>query len=382
MKFFDFLRAFFLSIFFIFSASYWVAARAQDIRIGTVSDQSGMQSDISRDYLAGARTYFDQINSQGGINGRKINLVVKDDEGSAANTVKLTRELIDADRVDALFGYVGDDGIQAVSQDAVFKASRVMLYAPLSGANVGTSTDNVFFVRPTYQAEAKHILEHFSLLGNTTFVIVNSIDSFGLKMAEELSDQLRAKQLKPATKFSLSSRLDNVDLVAREVLKLKPQVVVVAADTISMAEFLKKFRALDKGTNVVGFSTVNHRTLMELAKPEFAASTMLTQVVPHPQANDSKVQFEHRAMMKKFRDEPPSHLTLEGFLAAKGLVRAMERAAQSAARSVTRTSIATALKGSKQFDLDGITLVFSPDNDRGSKFVDLAYLRKSGTLVQ
>jgi branched-chain amino acid transport system substrate-binding protein len=371
-------RAVFTGFSFFLLATYLVTAKADDIRIGSVVDQSGLQSDVSRDYLAGARTYFDQINSQGGINGRKITLVVKDDEGIAANTVKHTRELIEADRVDALFGYVGDDGIQAVAKDEAFKASRITLYAPLSGASVGASPDHIFFVRPTYQDEAKHILQHFSLLGNSNFVIVNSLDTFGTNMVDELTVQLKSRQLKPVGKFALSARLNNVEAVAREVLKLKPQVVVVAADTIAMAEFLKKFRALDKGINVVGFSTVNHRTLMELAKPEFAAGTMLTQVVPHPQSDGSRLQTEHRAMMKKFRDEPPSHLTLEGFLAAKGLVRALERAG----RNITRASIATALSGTKQFDLDGMTLVFTPESDRGSKFVGLAYLRKSGTLVQ
>lgn len=213
-------------------------------------------------------------------------------------------------------------------------------------------------------------------------MVVNSLDSFGDAIGTVLADQLKARQLTAAGKFSLSARLNNVENVARDVLKLKSQVVVVAADTIAMAEFLKKFRALDLGTNVVGFSTVNHRTLIEVAKPEFAVGTMLTQVVPHPQASDTRVQTEHRAMMKKFRDEPPSHLTFEGFLAAKGLVRALERAQERTGRAVNRINIAAALAGIKQFDLDGITLSFTPENDRGSKFVDLAYLRKSGALVQ
>ncbi len=375
-------RAVLITISCSFFTHYPGSARAQEIRIGSVVDQSGLQSDISRDYLAGARTYFDQINSLGGIKGRKINLIVKDDEGVAANAIKLTRELIEAERVDALFGYVGDESVQAVSDDAVFKTSRVTLYAPLSGASLGRSPDHIFFVRPTYQDEAKHILQHFSLLGNTSFVVVNTVDSFGNNMAGEIAGQLKARQLKLAGKFTLSARLNNVDAVARDVLELKPQVVVVAADTIAMAEFLKKFRALDKGTNVVGFSTVNHRTLIELAKPEFAVGTMLTQVVPHPQASGTKLQAEHRAMMIRFRDEPPSHLTLEGFLAAKGLVRAMERAQEQPGRTINRSSIAAALAGNKKFDLDGITLTFTPENDRGSKFVDIAYLRKSGTLVQ
>ncbi len=48
----------------------------------------------------------------------------------------------------------------------------------------------------------------------------------------------------------------------------KPQVIVVAADTIAMAEFVRKVRTIDKGVNIVGLSTVNHRTLLELAKAD------------------------------------------------------------------------------------------------------------------
>ena len=105
---------------------------------------------------------------------------------------------------------------------------------------------------------------------------------------------------------------------------------------------------------------------------------MFTQVVPHPDANTTKLQFEHRTLMKKYRDEPPSHVTLEGFLAAKGLVRALERSG----RDLSRANIAASLSGEKRFDLEGMTLVFTSKSDRGSNFVDLTFLRKSGALVQ
>ena len=49
---------------------------------------------------------------------------------------------------------------------------------------------------------------------------------------------------------------------------------------------------------------------------------------------------------------------------------------------INRTSIATALSGLNRFDRDGMTLAFGPENERGSRFVDIAYLRKSGRLVQ
>ena len=91
-----------------------------EIRVGVVTDQSGLNGDLSRDYLAGARTFFDHTNAVGGINGRKIAVITKDDEGRAANTISLTRELIEKDKVDILFGYMGDEGLVALSKDPTF----------------------------------------------------------------------------------------------------------------------------------------------------------------------------------------------------------------------------------------------------------------------
>jgi len=367
---------------FLLSVSI-LSAWGQDIRVGIVTDQTGINSDVSRDYVAGARTYFDHINSLGGIKGHKISVLLKDDEGIATNTVSLTRELIEKERADVLFGYMGDEGLQALAKDSVFKASKITLFAPLSGVELTDGADHIYFVRPTYRDEAKHIIQHFSLLGNASFAVVAINNSFGITIASEMIAQLKSRGLTLTNSSVLNADLKNIEAINRELTRLKPQVIVMAADTISTAEFLKRFRPLNKGANVVGFSTVNHRTLIELATPDFAAGAMLTQVVPHPDANTTKLQFEHRTLIKKYRDEPPSHLTLEGFLAAKGLVRALEHSGlERSGRDLSKANIAAALAGEKRFDLEGMTLVFTPKNDRGSNYVDLTYLRKSGRLIQ
>lgn len=365
----------FLCCFWLFPAA---GAFANEIRIGAVTDQNGINADIGRDYLAGAKTYFDHINASGGIRGRKISLIVKDDEGVAGNTLRLTRELIATDRVDALFGFTGDENIALVAKDTQFKSSRIALYGPLSGMEIGDASDSLVFVRPTYKDEVRHIIQHFSQLYLSQFAVVHMSNAFGTGLATEVGTQLKARNLQPAMQFELNPSLSGLDTLAQRVLKAKPQVIVVAADTIAMAEFVRKVRAFDKGVNIVGLSTVNHRTLLELAKADFAAGTMITQVVPNPLVSATKLQTEHLALMAKYRDEPPSHLTLEGFMAAKGLVKAIERINGD----INRSTIAAAVSGSKRFDLEGMTLAFGSASDRGSRFVDIAYLRKSGRLVQ
>ncbi len=360
----------------LFAFAFNNYATANEIKIGVVMDQSSINADIARDYMAGARAFFDHHNSQVKASDR-ITLVVKDDEGIAAKAVQATRELIEGDKVDALFGFVGDESVAAVSTDQVFRRARIALYAPLSGDVVSAAPDTIFYVRPTYRAEARYLINHFNLLGNNNFLIISTASPAGDRLSSQIAEEVVLKNLRAPTRVNIPADYKGMREIAARVLKMNPQVIILATDTITSAEFVKNFRVLDKGTNIVAFSMVNHRTLMEFAKPEFAASTMITQVVPHPDLPLSKVQVEHLQLMAKYRDEPPSHVTLEGFIAAKSFVSAITKA-----KAETRPAILAALSGERRFDVGGITLIFTNADDRGSKFVELAFLRRSGKLIQ
>jgi hypothetical protein len=81
--------------------------------------------------------------------------------------------------------------------------------------------------------------------------------------------------------------------------------------------------------------------------------------------------------MAKFRDEPASHVTLEGFLAAKAFVTA-----SSKSNPINRANILSAVASDRRMDLGDIFLNFTQTSDRGSTFVDLLLLRRDGRLVQ
>ena len=55
----------------------------------------------------GAKAYFDYVNSRGGVNGRKIEYRYYDDAYNPAQTVQLTRRLVEQDRVFAIFNAIG-----------------------------------------------------------------------------------------------------------------------------------------------------------------------------------------------------------------------------------------------------------------------------------
>ncbi len=165
---------------------------------------------------------------------------------------------------------------------------------------------------------------------------------------------------------------------AAKVSAAKPQFVLVLADTLAAGQFIEAYRALDPLVAMAGLSNISHQILIELAGPASAAGTLLTQVVPDPSRGASAVAREHIALMKRFRDEPTSHATLEGFVAAKYLVATM----RSIDGEIDRASLLAARRARREVDVGGFVITWPDRSNRGSRFSDMTLLRKNGTLLQ
>src|SRR6266851_1710849 len=83
-----------------------LAAHAQGFGVfllGQTADFSGPQAAPVKETVAAARAYFDKINTQGGVNGRKIVLESMDDGFDTKRSVENAKKLIDEKNVVALF---------------------------------------------------------------------------------------------------------------------------------------------------------------------------------------------------------------------------------------------------------------------------------------
>jgi len=80
-----------------------------EIRIGNVMPYSGPLSEFGAIGQAEA-AYFDMINARGGINGRKIRFISRDDNSDPATALELTRNLVETDDVHLMFGSFGTPG--------------------------------------------------------------------------------------------------------------------------------------------------------------------------------------------------------------------------------------------------------------------------------
>src|SRR3979409_94202 len=77
-----------------------------EIRIGNIMPYSGPLAAFATIGKAEA-AYFDMVNDNGGINGRKVRFISYDDSSDPATAIELTRKLVETDKVRLMFGSFG-----------------------------------------------------------------------------------------------------------------------------------------------------------------------------------------------------------------------------------------------------------------------------------
>ena len=83
------------------------------IVLGQSAALTGPAQELGKDMQLGASLYFQHVNQTGGVNGRKIELKTLDDGYEPPRAAANTKQLINEDKVFALFGYVGTPTSQA-----------------------------------------------------------------------------------------------------------------------------------------------------------------------------------------------------------------------------------------------------------------------------
>ncbi|MEY9181521.1 ABC-type branched-subunit amino acid transport system substrate-binding protein [Bradyrhizobium sp. USDA 326] len=156
------------------------AEGSDEIRIGQTLPYSGPASGFG----AIGRTqeaFFEKINAEGGINGRKVKFITLDDAYSPPKTVEQTRKLVEQDEVLMLFGSLGTATNSAVHR--YLNGKKVPQLFVLSGATKWADPQKYPWTMPgmaAYESEgvvyAKHVLR---TKPGAKIAILSQNDDFG-----------------------------------------------------------------------------------------------------------------------------------------------------------------------------------------------------------
>jgi ABC-type branched-subunit amino acid transport system substrate-binding protein len=347
---------------------------AKDIVVTQTLDLSGL-SNVGKDFSNGIRTYFDAVNARGGVRGRRIQFVQLDDAGRAADAMVNIEKLLQDNEVDAMIAPTSEETLLAAAGMPRLRASALLLM----GAPTGTDLERakiaakVMPVRATYRDEARVLLDYVKTFSEGSVALVRGDGPDATACALALREEAQARNLVLAFDGTAMQWLQRT---APKPSTTALGAVIIAGDALGVAPSLQHARKTTPMATVLGFSTVDHRTLIEIAGAS-AKGMLITQTVPPPGKTIHPFQREHRAMMKQYRDEPPTQHTLEGYVVARLLVSALERVDGEP----TAAKVSAALRDLPPIEL-GPMRVSGRTAGAVNRYVDMTAISSKGGLVE
>jgi len=163
------------------------SSRAEDgpVKVGVFLDLSGQTSRFGVSALNGIKMAADEINARGGVMGRRIELIVKDEQGEPSQAAEAVEGLVEKDKVHALLGEVASTNSLAAAPHA--QRARVPMITPsATNPRVTQAGDYIFracFVDP-YQGEAMAKFAATSLKARRAAIFFDANSDFSKGLVE------------------------------------------------------------------------------------------------------------------------------------------------------------------------------------------------------
>jgi branched-chain amino acid transport system substrate-binding protein len=359
-------------------AALGISAHAEDgvtdkeIRIGMANALSGPASGLGTDLKAGADAFLARVNAAGGINGRKVVLVSKDDGYEPEKTAAATKALIEQDKVFALFGYVGTP----TSAAAVPLASRasVPYLFPFTGAEFLRNPVNkwVFNVRASYFDETEVMVERLTKdAGAKKIALFIQDDAFGEAGKAGVNRALHKRDMKVAEEARYKRNTLDVDEGLAKIKASAPDAVIFVGTYASLAAIVKKAKAQGIKAKFMTVSFIGTAGFIKEAGAD-GEGVYITQVMPSPDSSVPVVKQFHQDM----KGGPVNYSSLEGYVDAAVLVEGLKKTGANP----TRAGFVGALEGLNT-DIGGLKVGYSATSHQGAKNVFLTVVR-GGKAVQ
>ena len=373
------LRSALLAILTAASAAAWAEDGILPDRIvlGQSVALTGPAAELGIQMRNGARAYFDHVNAQGGVHGRRIDLRTLDDGYEPSRTAPNTRKLIEEDRVFALFGYVGTPTSAAALP--IFTQAKVPFFGPFTGAELLRQPFNryIFNVRASYYDETEKIVEQVLSIGGKSIAVFYQNDSYGQAGLKGVEIALTRRNLKIAALGTVERNTVKVEDAVKSIGASRPDAVVMISAYKSCAEFIRQMRKAGSGATFYNVSFVGSQALAnELGKD--GVGVAISQVMPFPWGASVPVVKEYQRLMLKAGHKDFNFSAIEGFVAAKVFVEGLRRTG----RNLTRESFIATLERMSDIDVGGFYVGFSPQNHNASKFVDLTIIGRQGKFLR
>ncbi len=319
--------------------SFFATAEAQrPIWIGVSVGVTGQFAALGQNQVRGHQLCTKDANSKGGVLGRKVELILEDDQSQAANAVRIYEKLLTEDRVDAVLGPYSSPITEAVAD--VTERYRMPMIA------TGAATTSIFKKGRKYafmllspaEVYLEGLVDLAAKKGLRTFAVIFEDTIFPKAIAQGAADLAKKHGLQVALIESYPKGTTDFAAIVAKVKAVNPDVLGAATyfqDAVAITRQLKELDANPRmyGVTVGGDLPKFYETLGKAAEFVYGATQWEPDLVtlraggmiPIARQYPGAREFveEHR---KEFPGADLSYHTAQGYASCQILLEAIKRA--------------------------------------------------------
>lgn len=320
---------------------------------------------------------FEEQNRQGGVDGRKLELLTYDDGYEPYNAAFNTKKLIVEDKVFALIGAVGTPTSRV--SVPISKKYEVPFIGPFTGAGFlrDPSNRHVINVRASYAQEAETWIEHLTKdLGISRIAIFYQDDSFGYAGLKGVRKALDSRGMRLVARGNYARNLTAVHSALFTIRKAEPEAIVMVGAYRPNAAFIRLAKSFEMESVFINVSFVGAKALAaELG--DAGNGVVVTQVVPFPWDTSIGPISEYQAALKALnKDFGPGFVSLEGYIVGRLAIEALKRIEGGP----TRKGLLNAIYTTGPFIFGNVKLSFTDGDNQGMDNVYLTVIQADGTF--
>ena len=352
------------------------SAQADDIKIGFNSDMSATGSaDFGISALAGARQAADDLNAAGGVLGKKVVIVERDDVGAPPKAIQNTNELVDNIKVNAMLGGVNSGNMLAwlhiVQQKKIPTISPVATATDITGRYAKTPPNYVFRVSMRDRDQIALLAAYAARASKSGKVaIIADTTGYGQQGAKDALEILALHKITPVANEKFGPKDTDMSSQLNKIKASGADTLIVYALADSNAHVMRSLEKINYFPTTLASWANLSSPFLRIAGPELAGKMIFTASITEDSSKESKALYD--TLMKRDGRVPTYVMAAQAYDSVKLIAAAMEQA-----KSTDGAAVQAALEQLSQAQgvIKAYQKPFSTDNHEALSVKDFRLVR-------
>jgi branched-chain amino acid transport system substrate-binding protein len=317
----------------IAAAALWAVAtacHAQAVKIGELNSYKVFPAFLEP-YKKGYELALEEINAAGGVNGRKLQIVSRDDGGTPGDAVRVAEELLSRERADVLMGTFASNVGLAVANLANQRKVLFLAAEPLTDKMVWENGNRYTFrLRPSTYMQVAMLVPQAAKLKKRRWAIVYPNYEYGQSATESFKKLL--KEAQPDVEFVAEQAppLGRIDAgaVVQALAEAKPDAIFSSLFAADLQKFVREGNTRGLFTNLTVFNLLGGEPeYLDPLREETPEGWWVTGY-PWSEIDTPEHRRFREAYQKRWKDYPRLG-SVVGYTAVYAIANAMKQAGSS-----------------------------------------------------